>query len=370
MKNKSFQLLSAIGIILVVFGHSKNSLLLFGTIFPFYSFHMALFAFISGYFFKNQNFIFYVKKKTKKLLIPYFLYRFFYAFVIFSLMSLNIINFGEKITLYNLFIAPFTTTGNQYFFNVASWFVLAIYFVQLINLAIYKCLFKFNEKTRNIIIAIIYLILWNVMFKFDNTGIFYTINRVLFLLPFYHFGFLYKKYLEKYDNVCNFVYFSILFIIQAILFQLSNGNLNYNLNLLYFNNYFYIHFLSSLTGIMFWLRISKVLSKFIDNKYYSVISDNTFCIMMNHMFCIFLTNFFVVVLYFINIKTINFNLSFINDEVVCQFRNSMWFLFASKNTVVCLIYGIIGVMLPILIKQKLCKLKKSFNDKKYSDVKL
>lgn len=51
MKNKSFQLLSAIGIILVVFGHSKNSLLLFGTIFPFYSFHMALFAFISGYFF-------------------------------------------------------------------------------------------------------------------------------------------------------------------------------------------------------------------------------------------------------------------------------------------------------------------------------
>ena len=50
MKNKSFQLLSAIGIILVVFGHSKNSLLLFGTIFPFYSFHMALFAFISGYF--------------------------------------------------------------------------------------------------------------------------------------------------------------------------------------------------------------------------------------------------------------------------------------------------------------------------------
>lgn len=43
------------GIIFVVLGHgaSINKGMLLGSVFPYYSFHMALFAFVSGYFFKD-----------------------------------------------------------------------------------------------------------------------------------------------------------------------------------------------------------------------------------------------------------------------------------------------------------------------------
>ena len=57
------------GIIFVVLGHgaSINKGMLLGSVFPYYSFHMALFAFVSGYFFKDIKCIEFLKKKTKKL---------------------------------------------------------------------------------------------------------------------------------------------------------------------------------------------------------------------------------------------------------------------------------------------------------------
>ncbi|MDE6185294.1 MAG: hypothetical protein K2G39_07720, partial [Lachnospiraceae bacterium] len=51
-ENKTFRILSAIGIILVVAGHLGYNLFEIGDLFPYYSFHVAVFLFISGYFYK------------------------------------------------------------------------------------------------------------------------------------------------------------------------------------------------------------------------------------------------------------------------------------------------------------------------------
>lgn len=48
--NMQFAVLSALGMFFVVDGHLNNSYLDIGGLFPYYSFHMPLFAFISGYF--------------------------------------------------------------------------------------------------------------------------------------------------------------------------------------------------------------------------------------------------------------------------------------------------------------------------------
>ena len=73
-KNIKFLILQTIGIILVVLGH-KGGINLFTDWFPIYSFHMPLFIFISGYFYKTNsesNLIAFIKNKSKRLLIPYF----------------------------------------------------------------------------------------------------------------------------------------------------------------------------------------------------------------------------------------------------------------------------------------------------------
>ncbi len=80
LKNREFNILKGLGIIAVVIGHSSWR---FGKIFDPYSFHMALFIFISGYFYKTtyeDNFILFIKNKTKSLVIPYFIYNFFMLF--------------------------------------------------------------------------------------------------------------------------------------------------------------------------------------------------------------------------------------------------------------------------------------------------
>lgn len=50
--NNKMNILKAIGIITVVIGHTWSNVFAW---FPTYSFHMALFMFISGYFFKYTD---------------------------------------------------------------------------------------------------------------------------------------------------------------------------------------------------------------------------------------------------------------------------------------------------------------------------
>ena len=53
-ENKEFRILSAIGIILVVAGHLGYDLFDIGGLFPYYSFHVFIFLFVSGYFYREE----------------------------------------------------------------------------------------------------------------------------------------------------------------------------------------------------------------------------------------------------------------------------------------------------------------------------
>ena len=50
--NASFGILSALAIIMIVAGHADYNILTVGELFPYYSFHVPLFMFISGYFYR------------------------------------------------------------------------------------------------------------------------------------------------------------------------------------------------------------------------------------------------------------------------------------------------------------------------------
>ena len=81
--NLQFKLLSAIGIIIIVSGHCYHGgMELAYNWFPPYSYNLALFVFISGYFYKTdyeENVGKYIWKRTKRLLIPAYLWNIFYG---------------------------------------------------------------------------------------------------------------------------------------------------------------------------------------------------------------------------------------------------------------------------------------------------
>ena len=105
--NLQFKLLSAIGIIIIVSGHCYHGgMELAYNWFPPYSYHLALFVFISGYFYKTdyeENIGKYIWKRTKRLLIPAYLWNIFYGGMV-AFLGLFGFTIGAKPDLYNLFV--------------------------------------------------------------------------------------------------------------------------------------------------------------------------------------------------------------------------------------------------------------------------
>lgn len=67
-RDEVFDLLKGVALLLVILGHCRA-----GALYPFiYSFHMPLFFFVSGYFFKNRPIKEEVALSFKRLLVPYF----------------------------------------------------------------------------------------------------------------------------------------------------------------------------------------------------------------------------------------------------------------------------------------------------------
>lgn len=350
-ENKTFLLLSVFGIIFVVLGHCGNIYAFFNNVFPYYSFHMPLFAFISGYFFKDRKIMEFLKIKTKKLIIPYFIWNVIYGIIINILKFFNLINYGKEFSLFNIFVAPFYGTSNQFIFNVAAWFVISIFFVQLIYYFINKIISKLKINT-GILVTIISIIIAYVELKLveqgHNYGIYYLLTRVSFLLPFYAIGQVYKKF-EKYDiKISNITYFVSIILIQCVLLQ--KYKLTYNLNLLTFKNNFLVYLMGSMTGILFWLRISRILSNFIgEDKIINYIGNNTYTIMMHHVFIYFLINTGILILNKLVGAFGKFNYN--------SYKNSVWYFYNTNNPAMLLIYAILGISIPLLIRYAFLNLK-------------
>lgn len=347
--NYKFLVLEALGIIFVVLGHNQPINALLNNVFLYYSFHMALFVFISGYFFKNIDTKTFIKKKTYKLLIIYMIWNLIYGIIVSLLQKLEIINYGGELSLYNIFIAPFVGNSNQFGFNSSAWFMITLYFVNILYFLINKLLdaLKINER---ISITCISVLIGIIVLKLFQSGLmeaeyFKLIIRVAFLFPFYCCGILYNKY-EKNIKVNKYLSFLINIVLEAILIQ-KFGRIDYNLNTFYLGKNYLVYFVASLNGIDFWLKIADIISEhFKDNKIIETIGKNTFTIMMHHLFCEFIFNCIISLL--------NSKFNILNNFDQNAFQNNIWYKYDNGlNGAINLIYAIIGIGMPLLIKIKI-----------------
>ena len=112
-----FKLLYSIAMMSVIAEHCRG----LGSIelnmqgwFNYSSYHMPLFMFAAGYFFKQNNVnntIKYIYNKFNKLIIPIFIYNFFYGFYIQFLKKLKFKNHTRSFSFKILFIEPLIGAG-------------------------------------------------------------------------------------------------------------------------------------------------------------------------------------------------------------------------------------------------------------------
>lgn len=328
--NPKFRILSAFAIIFVVAGHADFGVFDVAGVFPYYSFHVGVFAFISGYFYKEEyekNIKKYLIKKAKHLLVPYYIWNLFYGLMA-TVLRIAGFSIGSEITLKSLLIDPFLG-GHQYGLNFAAWFVPVLFLVEVMNIFMRKLwnicfdywgkslfqakngsgMFSENEKKSSdyerkqkvnssrtcfckketVIFAgtlLMGMLVVGLAIRGSVWGYYKHIGCVLFLFPVFQAGQFYKKKLEhKVENISLVLYFAIILLLQYMVLLRTHGQIAYST--VWCSGFLYepwIPYITTFTGIAFWLGIARVLEPlWKEGNLLDLIGKNTFSICMHHV---------------------------------------------------------------------------------------
>ena len=197
-----FKILYAIGIIFVVIGHcGGGGINILSDWFPPYAFHLQLFAFASGYFYKSSSEEYigkYILKKIKTLLVPLYCWNFFYGLVVIVLSFKGFtIGFDSNTEMFSKLLILPITTGHQFMYNLGGWFVIPLFMVQIYNVLARKIFSLNNKKINegvwyifNLLLGMIGVYLASKDFRF---GWWLVLVRMLFILPFFSLGIYYRS---------------------------------------------------------------------------------------------------------------------------------------------------------------------------------
>lgn len=307
----TFGLLAGMAIVMVVAGHLGYEIMTFGGLFPYYSFHVPLFLFLSGYFYQEsaeQHPLTYLKKKVRRLLIPYFIWNLLYGLFAW-LLRVKGFSMGEEIGIRTLFLSPFLH-GYQFIYNYAAWFVPVLFVIEMMNLLMRiltgRVLQTLSYRKRSAIgeqitdgnshdsgamewlylcgslfvgMVVVYLAIGGHVW-----GDYKAPGRILFLYPCFQMGQIYKRKLERHDTIGNLPYFAVLLSVQVILHLCCNGLAFSSVWCTGFANGPVIPYVTVVSGIAFWLRIARMLTPLAEpGRLIRYVGQHTYTVMMHHV---------------------------------------------------------------------------------------
>jgi fucose 4-O-acetylase-like acetyltransferase len=352
VESLKFTYLTAIGIILFVLGHTSGgggfSPVFMDSWFPIYSFDIALFVFAAGYFYKDTLSAFgYLKERFTKLVIPFYVWNLIFGFLITLLVFLGVSNVGNSLSLENFLLKPWTTGDSGYAFNYASWFLIWLFTVE----AVYVLLRKFLKLQNEYFWFVIFLIggllgtyLSTIGFSSQFLGT--TLIKLLFGLPFIQLGYLYRAKLEKHDKV-NVKSFLAVLAIQTLIILLFLTDFPFTFVVAggQFSNVF-LPFITSLTGIWFWLQICTFFSQKIGpNRIIGWLGKNTLQLMIFQMFAFWLLN------------SLFFAVGAPNFDVVAYKSNIYYEYLLFNDAHMLVLYLLAGIIIPLVIYKAVTVMK-------------
>lgn len=297
-RNTTMLILQCIGIFAVVFGHADfggtDIPNFFNVAFPYYSWHMPLFIFISGYFFNRQLPAGkYILKKLRNHLIPALVVNAACGVFSLCLKRFGLAEFGQEITLRALFVTPFTT-GYQFYINISLWFIFTLFVIEVI-----ACLMDRITRGKGdlvylgITLAVSLYCCYRAFYDYEGTrGEFLNAGlRLGFLMFFFWLGVCYRKYFEKLlQPVLNIKTAALLFLLQAVILGLTQWDITYNtrdmdLRDIAVTNGFWVAIVGPITAMLFFLGVAYSLAPYLKkSKLLQEFGSNTKYVMYYHQF--------------------------------------------------------------------------------------
>ena len=337
-ENRTMRALYLLAILFVVDGHLPlPDLMDFGGLFGYYSFHLLLFAFGSGYFFRlHGTAVQDVLHRGRKLLVPLYGWNLCYGLLAAALRRFGGFTLGQPLSPYTLLLAPLTD-GEHFVWNLGAWYLFPLFAVQVLYAGVRRLPGPWKRDERAAFLPCLAAGMAAAFCLHGGTNRPLWLLRTLFLLPGYAGGALYRARLEKKDTLPTFPYLCGLAAARAALL-IGCGSLSYLLSSgTYFGQGPVVTYLGAALAIAFWLRVARVIAPGVAKCRPALFAArHTLDIMMHHYMGFFALNMLFLLLNKAGIAAPDFS--------VGAFRSQSGYVYAPGNaagfTVLYLLCGL------------------------------
>lgn len=347
-RNLIFQFLEALMIIMVIDDHMSTRIGILASIFPYNSFYMPLFVFISGYFYHEQKIGENIKHKIRHLLLTYLAWAVLGEMVAYIFLRMNIVNwYVDPFNLKNL-IKLFTLNPLTSIVG-ASWFVIMLFWVSVIYNVV-NHLFKLRGPQQDYAFLFVFVALGVLDLKLCMAGFnhylpYLFILRTLWFIQFYHMGKLFHRYWEGYVKKWSSLYTCISCVgINVLLICLVGDKVNF-FSTGWMDSFHssFLPIVTSFTGILFWYKVMQYFSEKLGGVHIiDYIAENTFTIMECHLIFVNLPNFYAYYQY------LQGNAFYANFPAA-KFIANAWLRYSPNTRLVGFFCGILGSLLTIFL---------------------
>lgn len=350
---------------MVIDDHTSTRVNFFSNIFPYNSFYMPLFVFVSGYFFRKKDVWGACVHKVKKLLVPYIVCNFCFDFIALIIDLLIGTKWYVPISLKSIFImlCPGYTISTL---NGPAWFLYMLFLVSVIYVFL-RCIFPMTMKN-DILLSLILWIVGLVSVEMAIKGftimggikgsVFILGTKIGFFLQFYHLGYMFNKYFESFVLKFRKIFVCIVCIAANVILILIYGDkINfYGTNTMANFNYLFLPLITSITGILFYYMLMRFLAEKIGKiGIVEFISRNTMTIMEVHMLFLNIPNIFAYLM------CLRGNLGY-SDFDINAFLSGAGFRYNDNVRLVAFFCGLLGSVIVVFFLEKIKKviIEKSF----------
>lgn len=351
-RNQTFQWLEALAILMVLDDHMSTRIGILSSIFPYNSFYMPMFVFISGYFFRNKPVIQCIKHKARHLLLPYLIWAFAGEIISYLLLHFNIVNWHVNpfsiIQVKQLFLLDSLSS-----ITGASWFVIMLFWVS-IGYSILNSIFRLGKQNNDYIWLVLSIIIGFISLKLcmsghNRTPVRLFLLRTAWYLQFYHMGKMFHYYWEKYIVNKRLLYICSACVgINVILLCIMGDRINFysTAGMGHFNSW-WIPLVTSVTGTLFWYKVMQLAaSKIGQIPIIDFIAENTFTIMESHLVFLNIPNFYAYYQY------LHGNVAYA-DFPVKVFVHGAWLRYSPTTRLLGWFCGLLGSLLVAYLLRQL-----------------
>ena len=345
-ENMTMRALCLIAIVFVVDGHTCfEDMFDMRGLFRYYSFHLMLFAFASGYLLCDGDTAHPLRllaRRARRMLVPLYAWNLVYGVGAALLRRFGGFTLGEPLSAYTLLIAPLTD-GEHFVWNLGSWFVFPLLLAQAMYLLARRLsrLWGEREPFTFLLCLIPGALAVELCVAGHNSPLF--LMRALILLPGLAGGVLYRRCLEKHDNLPTVPYLLTL-VIARVLFCMRYESPAYLLSSCTYLDCGAVGvYLGGAIAIAFWLRIARLLAPYMEKSRLALaLSRHTFDVMMHHYVGFSLVNLVFLAVHILGLGAEKFSIG--------ALRTQPGYLYAPAGRQEWnALYLIAGLIVPLLI---------------------